>query len=99
MAIAGIITEDKELTRSRIPLLGDIPIVGGAFGSTNWTNKRSELIIFITPHVVTTLDQAKVVSDSFKTEMKKLGSEIQAKEKAHRSAWERTPPPPPPTQP
>lgn len=100
MAIAGIITEDKELTRTRIPLLGDIPIVGGAFGSTNWTNKRSELIIFITPHVVTTLDRAKVVTDSFKEEMKNLTSEIQSKNRAHHAAWDKVKPPvPPPTQP
>ncbi|MBZ5535379.1 MAG: type II secretion system secretin GspD [Acidobacteriia bacterium] len=100
MAIAGIITEDKELTRSRIPLLGDIPFVGAAFGSTNWTNKRSELIIFITPHVVTTLDQAKVTSDSFKEEMKGLSSEIRNKARAHHAAWDKAPPPAPPlTQP
>jgi general secretion pathway protein D len=100
MAIAGIITEDKELTRSRIPLLGDIPILGGAFGSTGWTNKRSELVIFITPHVVTTLDQAKVVSDSLKKEMKNLSSEILNKSKAHHAAWDKVQvPAPPPTQP
>ncbi|MGB7622806.1 MAG: type II secretion system secretin GspD [Terriglobia bacterium] len=100
MAIAGIITEDKELTRSRIPLLGDIPIVGGAFGNTGWTNKRSELVIFITPHVVTTLDQAKVVSDSLKEEMKNLSKDIQNKRRAHHAAWDKVkPPPPPPTEP
>jgi general secretion pathway protein D len=99
MAIAGIITEDKELTRSRIPLLGDIPIVGGIFGSTNWTNKRSELIIFITPHVVETLDQAKVVSDSLKEEMKGLSSEFRNKNRTHHVGSEKAQPPPPPPPP
>jgi general secretion pathway protein D len=92
VAIAGLISEDKELTRTRIPILGDIPILGAAFGSTTYTNKRSELIIFITPHVITTLDQQQVVSDALRKEMKNLKTEIQSKQKSHTRAWEKVQP-------
>lgn len=98
VAIAGIILEDKELTRSRIPVLGDIPYIGAAFGSTVVTNKRSELIIFITPHVVNTLDQEKVVADALRQEMKKLKSDILNNDKSRQSTWEKGRSVPPPAQ-
>lgn len=94
VAIAGIITENKALTRNRIPLLGDIPILGAAFGNTSTTNKRSELIIFITPHVIDTLDQQKVVTDALRDEMKKLKNDFLSADKLRRQTWEKAPPKP-----
>ncbi|MDD5544820.1 MAG: type II secretion system secretin GspD [Acidobacteriia bacterium] len=87
IAIAGIITEAKTLGRTRVPVLGDIPILGAAFGNTSYTNKRSELIIFITPHVVTNLDQQKVVTEGLRKEMKKLKNDLRNNDRARQKAW------------
>jgi len=35
-----------------VPLLGDIPVVGNLFKSTNKINNRTELLVFLTPRVV-----------------------------------------------
>ncbi|MFP4662174.1 MAG: LysM peptidoglycan-binding domain-containing protein [Halanaerobiales bacterium] len=51
-AIAGLIREDLEEQISKVPLLGDIPIIGELFKRTTMDNQRTEVIIFITPHVM-----------------------------------------------
>jgi pilus assembly protein CpaC len=43
-------SEDKEV--SKVPLLGHIPILGELFKSRNFVERKSELAIYVTPHVV-----------------------------------------------
>jgi len=50
--IAGLMKEEKRDDRTGIPALTKIPILGAIFGSRATLNKRTELIIFITPHIV-----------------------------------------------
>ena len=51
-AIAGLFRDDITQTVSKLPLLGDIPILGALFRSTNFQNKKTELVIVVTPEVV-----------------------------------------------
>jgi general secretion pathway protein D len=60
--IGGLIDRQQEKTRSGIPILMDIPIFGGLFGSRRETTTHSELFLFLTPYVITTdadLDRAR----------------------------------------
>jgi general secretion pathway protein D len=50
--IGGIITEQKDISKRRVPLLGDIPLVGALFGQTTRNVTRTELIVLITPRVI-----------------------------------------------
>lgn len=51
--VLGGLYEDTRLSGvSKVPLLGDIPLVGGLFKSKNNENKKQELLIFITPKVM-----------------------------------------------
>lgn len=50
--IGGIFTEDETKSETGIPLLRSLPIVGHLFKSTNRTEIRSELLIFITPRIL-----------------------------------------------
>ena len=53
VAVIGGLTRDEETrTIGKIPLLGDIPILGHLFKKTTINHTKSELIIFIIPHVV-----------------------------------------------
>lgn len=52
VVIGGIISETKSVSRTRVPLLGDIPLLGALFGTTTRNTGRTELIILITPRVV-----------------------------------------------
>ncbi len=52
LIMAGLIKETNQATRNRVPLLGDIPIAGFLFGTTNTEKKLEELVIFLTPHII-----------------------------------------------
>lgn len=67
VVIGGIIQENRSVGRSRIPLLGDIPIVGALFGSTNRNVARNELIILITPRVIRDAETHKIVTEDSRT--------------------------------
>lgn len=64
IALGGLIRERSSRTRSGIPLLSQIPIIGGAFGSHGTTGSRTELIILLTPTVIRSPDEVKGVVDS-----------------------------------
>lgn len=50
--IGGIYTRNTGLNYSQVPLLGDIPFLGWLFKARRDTDRRSELLIFITPRIV-----------------------------------------------
>ncbi|OGW84403.1 MAG: hypothetical protein A2987_02260 [Omnitrophica bacterium RIFCSPLOWO2_01_FULL_45_10] len=50
--IAGLIKDERTSTVDKVPILGDIPIIGHAFRKTDKEIKKQELVVFLTPHVV-----------------------------------------------
>ncbi|WP_114967173.1 type II and III secretion system protein family protein [Alkalilacustris brevis] len=52
-AIAGLLQDDFQNTASQVPWLGDIPVLGALFRSTSYQRQQSELVIIVTPHLVT----------------------------------------------
>jgi len=52
LVLAGLLQEEAIKTMSKIPLLGDIPILGALFRSTQDDIKEKELVFFITPKIV-----------------------------------------------
>lgn len=52
LVLAGLLSENTIKTMSKIPLLGDIPILGALFRSTNDSLDEKELVFFITPKIV-----------------------------------------------
>jgi type II secretory pathway component GspD/PulD (secretin) len=50
--IAGLIKDDRSDDTSEMPFLGDIPILGWAFKKTEKRIQKKELVMFITPHIV-----------------------------------------------
>jgi general secretion pathway protein D len=60
--LGGLIDRQQERTRTGIPILMDLPLLGSIFGSTRKTMANSELFLFLTPHIITDdddLDQAR----------------------------------------
>ena len=55
--IGGILKESESKTKKKIPLLGDIPLIGGLFSSVNDNTIREELLVFITPVIINSLDE------------------------------------------
>ncbi len=52
VGIGGIYTQDETSQQSKIPLLGDIPIIGFFFRNERRFNERRELLIFVTPRIL-----------------------------------------------
>jgi len=52
LVMAGLLQEEAIKTMSKIPLLGDIPILGALFRSTQDDLKEKELVFFITPKII-----------------------------------------------
>ena len=65
LAIGGLFLHNYTNDLRQFPLLGDIPILGSLFRSARWKRDETELVIIVTPHVVTARDfdkAAKTVS-------------------------------------
>ena len=58
VVIGGLADRQLEHTRSGIPLLSSIPWIGGLFGATHDNDSQSELYLFLTPHIVTSDEDA-----------------------------------------
>ncbi len=52
-AIAGLLQDDFQDLSGQVPWLGDIPILGALFRSADYQRSQSELVIIVTPHLVT----------------------------------------------
>lgn len=53
IALSGLFNYDENKEVSKIPLLGHIPILGELFKSRNFIDKKTELAIYVTPHLAT----------------------------------------------
>jgi type IV pilus assembly protein PilQ len=52
VVIGGIYTQDEGETVNKVPLLGDVPVLGNLFKNKTRTSSKTELLIFLTPKVV-----------------------------------------------
>lgn len=53
IVLSGLFSNDESKAVQRFPLLGHIPIIGELFKSREFRQERSNLVVFVTPHVVT----------------------------------------------
>ena len=58
LVIGGLINEEEQKTIGKVPVLGDIPLIGTLFRSTTSTKKKNEMVIMITPKIVTDTEDA-----------------------------------------
>ncbi len=59
VVIGGILRDNETLTTSKTPILGDLPFLGQFFRSREKSRSKTELMIFMTPHIVETDAQAR----------------------------------------
>jgi general secretion pathway protein D len=78
IALGGLIRDKVTDGKTKIPLLGDIPGIGELFTSTSKRNDRTELVVLITPHVVSTAQDAVTVTNELRDKMKAVGAAIDA---------------------
>ena len=81
MVLAGLIQDTNVTGSSGLPLLSKIPLIGGLFGSQSLTKKRTELVLLITPTVVTNSDDARAVTDEIRKKLPALEKFLPATQK------------------
>jgi general secretion pathway protein D len=62
--IGGLISNSKSSNESKIPLLGDIPLLGNLFKRRANADAKTELLIFLTPHIVQAPTQLAAVTET-----------------------------------
>jgi len=81
IVIGGLIQDSKNVTRSGIPLLSRIPLLGALFGSQEYVTGKTELILLMTPHIITDQIQSDNVTREFKEKVEGIRKELEKKEK------------------
>ncbi len=74
--LAGLITNDNNLTDSGVPFLKDIPGVGNLFKSSSTTNIKKEMVILITPYVINDDFEAESISAAFQSSLGDWAKEL-----------------------
>jgi general secretion pathway protein D len=63
VALGGLADRQKDVSRSGIPVLSYLPVIGGLFGRTSYITSETELFVFLTPRVIRTDEEAKRLSN------------------------------------
>ena len=84
IVLSGLLSRESSSTIDKVPVLGDLPILGALFRSKRFQNKETELVVFVTPRVSTADDPAQA----------KLKQRVEKKVDGFLN-----PPPPPPGEP
>jgi general secretion pathway protein D len=69
IVIGGLISSQKNDTDTKVPILGDIPILGYAFKRKKKEDTKTELLIFLTPHVVATPEDLASVTENERSKL------------------------------
>ncbi|MBI2349800.1 MAG: type II and III secretion system protein, partial [Deltaproteobacteria bacterium] len=77
LVMGGIIADRKSRSRTGIPYLMDIPVIGRFFATTTDDVNRTELVMLITPHVIRNLGEAKSVTEEFKEKLSTVARELE----------------------
>lgn len=52
LVLAGLLKRSDSTSIDKVPLLGDLPVIGALFRSRRFQNDETELVVFVTPHIV-----------------------------------------------
>jgi general secretion pathway protein D len=72
VVIGGIIGESTERGAYQVPCLGDIPVLGLLFKSRSRSRNKTNLFVFLTPHIIENPIEARKIYDEKKDEMNKI---------------------------
>lgn len=70
--LGGLISDTRRKGNSGVPLLKDLPLIGGLFGNKSSSGERRELLVLLTPQVVRDSDEAREVTDEYRKKFKGL---------------------------
>jgi type II secretory pathway component GspD/PulD (secretin) len=71
VVLGGLMKNTKSDTEQKIPILGDIPLLGYLFRSTQKELQKTEILVFITPHILTNENRADVCREEIESVMER----------------------------
>jgi general secretion pathway protein D len=72
VALGGLIQDTNSNTKSGIPLLSDIPVVGAAFGTTDRNVQRTELLVLLSPKIIHNAADARAATEELRSRLHTL---------------------------
>jgi general secretion pathway protein D len=72
VVIGGLIRDDKIAVETKVPLVSDIPLIGGLFKYEKDQIQKTNLLIFITPHIVSSQEDMEQVTREKKMEIESV---------------------------
>ncbi|HET8940550.1 MAG TPA: type II secretion system secretin GspD [Rudaea sp.] len=70
--LGGMIQDQSSDSKSGVPLLSKIPLIGNLFSDTGKQHTRTELIVLITPRVITNSDEARQMTQEYESKFESL---------------------------
>jgi type II secretory pathway component GspD/PulD (secretin) len=67
LVLGGLVSDDVRDSTTKVPVFGDLPVLGAAFRSHSKARQQNNLVIFITPTIVKDEDYQPTTSDFLKT--------------------------------
>jgi len=81
IVIGGLIKDSRNVVRTGVPLLSKIPLFGALFGTRQFTTEKTELILLMTPHIITDQIQSDAVTREFREKVQGIRKELEKREK------------------
>jgi type II secretory pathway component GspD/PulD (secretin) len=69
LVLGGLVQDDTRSGNTKVPLLGDIPLLGAAFRTDSKSRQKNNLIVFITPTIVRDSDFRPTTTDFLQSPM------------------------------
>ncbi len=79
IVIGGLLSNDKQKKVQKIPILGEIPLIGNLFRRTTNQLKKTNLMVFLTPHILDDRDKSDRMTVQKKNEQEKMLEEREKK--------------------
>jgi general secretion pathway protein D len=72
IVVGGLMQNNKTEEETKVPLLGDIPLLGWFFKHKTVSNTKTNLLVFITPHIVTKEEQKDALTDQKRESQRRI---------------------------
>ncbi|MHC4166144.1 MAG: type II secretion system protein GspD, partial [Planctomycetota bacterium] len=83
IVIGGLIRDDKTSVEKKVPLLGDLPVLGGLFKLQRDQMQKTNLLMFITPHVARSQEDMEQITEMKKREMEPVLGVLEEEDNGH----------------
>lgn len=87
VVIAGLLKEEEDHTKGKVPILGSVPILGWLFRNRSTETYQKELVIFITPYILPSPQEVMLTESTFekKSLLEQMGDRMSFMELCHRA--------------